>query len=193
MSQVMTQQSTPIESVPELEPGIVEKLVAAGITTVEQVADMTPEQLEEIPGVGPKTIEKISIAVNNYFASLDSAAVAEVPIEGEEAAVDEALEEGPVAEESSLSEEAAEAIADGDSEVPSEIVGSGDLSELSGEPEASSESVQELVDEGQYFEAEVVDGVENAPDADVAEVTTHERPVVEGENIPDEELPGEQR
>ena len=193
MSQVMTQQSTPLESVPELEPGIVEKLVAAGITTVEQVADMTPEQLEEIPGVGPKTIEKISIAVNNYFASLDSAAVAEVPIEGEEAAVDEALEEGPVAEESSLSEEAAEAIADGDSEVPSEIVGSGDLSELSGEPEASSESVQELVDEGQYFEAEVVDGVENAPDADVAEVTTHERPVVEGENIPDEELPGEQR
>jgi len=193
MSQVMTQQSTPLESVPELEPGIIEKLVAAGITTVEQVADMTPEQLEEIPGVGPKTIEKISIAVNNYFASLDSAAVAGVAVEGEEAVIDEALEEGAVAEESSLAEEAAETIADGASEVPAEIVDAGDLSELSNEAEASSESVEELVEEGQYYEAEVVDGVENAPDADVAEVTTHERPVVEGENIPDEELPGEKR
>jgi len=154
---------------------------------------MTPEQLEEIPGVGPKTIEKISIAVNNYFASLDSAAVAEVPVEGEEAAIEEALEEGAAAEESSLTEGAAELIANGDSEVPAETVDSGDLSELSKEPEASSESVEELVDEGQYFEAEVVDGVENAPPADVAEVTTHERPAVEGENIPDEELPGEQR
>ena len=74
MSQVMGQPTTPLESVPDLEPGIVEKLVAAGITTVEQVADMTPEQLEEIPGIGPKTVEKISIAVNNYFSSLDAAA-----------------------------------------------------------------------------------------------------------------------
>src|SRR5262252_5642050 len=73
MSQVMTQTSTPLENVPDLEEGIIEKLVAAGITTVEQVADMTPEQLEEIPGVGPKTVEKISIAVNNYFSSLEGA------------------------------------------------------------------------------------------------------------------------
>ena len=83
MSQVMGQQTTPLESVPDLEPGIVEKLVAAGITTVEQVADMTPEQLEEVPGVGPKTVEKISIAVNNYFSSLEAA---EVPVD--ETAVD---------------------------------------------------------------------------------------------------------
>jgi transcription termination/antitermination protein NusA len=195
MSQVMTQQSTPLESVPELEPGIIEKLVAAGITTVEQVADMTPEQLEEIPGVGPKTVEKISIAVNNYFAILDGAVApeAEAPVEGEEAAIEEGLEEGPIAEESSLDEEAAETIAAGASEVPGETVDSGYLSELSDQAEASSESVEELVDEGQYFEAEVVDGVESAPPADVAEVTTHERPVVEGENVPDEELPGEQR
>ena len=39
---------------------------------------------------------------------------------------------------------------------------------LSDEPEASSESVEELADEGQAFEAEVVDGVENAPLADEA-------------------------
>ena len=55
-----------------LGEGIIEKLIAAGITTVEALADMTPEQLEEIPGIGPKTVEKISIAVNNYFASLDA-------------------------------------------------------------------------------------------------------------------------
>ena len=40
------------------------------------VADMTPEQLEEVPGIGPKTVEKISIAVNNYFSSLDAAEAA---------------------------------------------------------------------------------------------------------------------
>ena len=72
----MNQQATPLETVPDLEPGIIEKLVAAGITTVEAVADMTPEQLEEVPGIGPKTVEKISIAVNNYFSSLDAAAEA---------------------------------------------------------------------------------------------------------------------
>jgi N utilization substance protein A len=204
MSQVMTQTSTPLESVPELEPGIIEKLVAAGITTVEQVADMTPEQLEEVPGVGPKTVEKISIAVNNYFSSLDAAAA---PVE-EEAALDEAA----VAEETAADEEVAaeEATAQGeegaaaeegevmaaierDGEIPSADEDSGDLEGLSTEAEASSESVEELVDEGQYFEAEVVDGVENAPPADVAEVHTHERPEVEGESVPDEELPGEQR
>ena len=70
---------------------------------------------------------------------------------------------------------------------------SGDLTGLSKDAEDSDESVEELVEEGQYYEAEVVDGVENAPLADEAEVTTHERPVVEGESVPDEELPGEQR
>ena len=206
MSQVMTQVSTPLESVPDLEPGIIEKLLAAGITTVEQVADMTPEQLEEIPGVGPKTVEKISIAVNNYFSSLDAAAA---PAEGAEGAPEEIAAEGEEAvagqadsadeaafaeaEEAGLSEEEAMLAASGEGEVPAEEVDSGDVEGLPTEPEASSESVEELVDEGQYFEAEVVDGVENAPPADVAEVTTHERPEVEGESVPDEELPGEQR
>ena len=45
--------TTPIEAVTELGETIIQKLVAAGITTVESLADMTPEQLEEIPGIGP--------------------------------------------------------------------------------------------------------------------------------------------
>jgi N utilization substance protein A len=207
MSQVMTQVSTPLESVPELEPGIIEKLLAAGITTVEQVADMTPEQLEEIPGVGPKTVEKISIAVNNYFSSLDAAAAAPVGgvVEGdavaaEDASVaegDEAVDSEELAEDGTAedvtADESTEVLEDAEGEVPDEEIQSGDLSELPTEAEASNESVEELADEGQYFEAEVVDGVENAPPADVAEVHTHERPQVEGESVPDEELPGEQR
>ena len=215
MSQVMTQQVTPLDSVPDLEPGIIEKLVAAGITTVEQVADMTPEQLEEIPGVGPKTVEKISIAVNNYFASLEGAevpaeeaAAEEGAVEGEEVVAEAGQAEDSVAEEApqelAAEEEAAVADegtiqvaqADGElpaEEVPSADVESGDDEGLDSDAEASAESVQELVDEGQYFEAEVVDGVENVPPADEAEVTTHERPEVEGESVPDEELPGEQR
>ena len=197
MSQVMTQQTTPLDNVPDLEPGIIEKLVAAGITTVEQVADMTPEQLEEIPGVGPKTVEKISIAVNNYFAGLEAVEAsaeggAGSPAEGTE----EGAEEAEAAQEAvgeTLGEQDARLAAAEEGELPAAEVDSGDVEGLPTEPEASSESVEELVDEGQYFEAEIVDGVENAPPADVAEVTTHERPVVEGENLPDEELPGEQR
>jgi hypothetical protein len=41
---------------------------------------------------------------------------------------------------------------------------------------ADSESVEELLEEGQAFEAGVVDGVENAPDADQGEVRTREVP-----------------
>ncbi|HEY7837844.1 MAG TPA: hypothetical protein VIC54_04535 [Terriglobales bacterium] len=38
----------------------------------------------------------------------------------------------------------------------------------------SSESVAELADEGQAFEAQAVSGVEDAADPDVAEITTRE-------------------
>jgi len=61
----------------------VEKLGAAGVTTVEALADMTPEQLEAIEGIGPKTVEKISLAVNNYFSSLEAAEAGAPAAEGE--------------------------------------------------------------------------------------------------------------
>jgi len=49
---------------------------------------------------------------------------------------------------------------------------SGDLEGLSDVESADSESVEELVEEGQDFEAEIVDAVENARDPDEGELTT---------------------
>jgi transcription termination/antitermination protein NusA len=200
MNVVLNQPATPLESVPDLEPGIIEKLVAAGITTVEAVADMTPEQLEEVPGIGPKTVEKISIAVNNYFSSLDAAANAggeEVPLpEGEVSTESEAATENAALAEDEGPAEGGAPTEDGgaDSATGPDSGGqSGDLTGLEEEPEASSDSVEDLVETGQYYEAEVVEGIEDAPPADEAEVTTHERPAGENENVPDEEKPGEQR
>jgi transcription termination/antitermination protein NusA len=90
MSAMAPQTATPLDSVPGLGEGLVEKLSAAGVTTVEALADMTPEQLEAIEGIGPKTVEKISLAVNNYFASLEQGESAGVAVEGEAAAEGEA-------------------------------------------------------------------------------------------------------
>jgi hypothetical protein len=53
---------------------------------------------------------------------------------------------------------------------------SGDLQGLSNVAGADSESVDELLEEGNAFEAEVISGVESALDPDEAEVTTHEVP-----------------
>jgi transcription termination/antitermination protein NusA len=94
MAAMAPQVTTPLENVPGLGEGLVEKLAAAGVTTVEALADMTPEQLEAIEGIGPKTVEKISLAVNNYFASLEAGgaegeAPAEAAAESAEAAAEE--------------------------------------------------------------------------------------------------------
>jgi transcription termination/antitermination protein NusA len=102
MSALVGTASTPLENVPGLGEGLVEKLSAAGISTVEALADMTPEQLEAIEGIGPKTVEKISLAVNNYFSSLEGGEAGAVVAEGEVAA--EAPEE-PAAEETAVSAE----------------------------------------------------------------------------------------
>jgi len=62
---------------------------------------------------------------------------------------------------------------------------SGDTQGLPDDAEAGSQSVLELVEEGQYFEADAIGGVEDAPDPDVAEV--HTRQVLE-DDVPSEYL-----
>src|SRR5256885_12399525 len=59
----------------------------------------------------------------------------------------------------------------------------GDLQGLSNIEGADSESVDELLEEGNAFEADVVKGVEDAEDADEGEVRTHE--------VPQDDVPGE--
>jgi hypothetical protein len=66
---------------------------------------------------------------------------------------------------------------------------SGDLQGLSNAAGADSESVDELLEEGNAFEAEVVEGVENAPDADQGGIRTHEVPE---DDVPDEYLDKDQ-
>jgi hypothetical protein len=60
---------------------------------------------------------------------------------------------------------------------------SGDLQGLSGVEAAGSESVQELLEEGNAFEADIVKGVEDAENADEIEVETHE--------VPEDDVPQE--
>jgi hypothetical protein len=62
---------------------------------------------------------------------------------------------------------------------------SGDLQGLSNSAGADSESVDELLEEGNAFEAEVVEGIQNVPDADQGEIKTHE---VEENDVPEEYL-----
>ncbi len=54
--------------------------------------------------------------------------------------------------------------------------GGGDFGGVSVVEGADSESPEELLEEGQTFEAGIVSGVENAPDPDQGEVRTHEVP-----------------
>ena len=54
---------------------------------------------------------------------------------------------------------------------------------MSGVAEAGSESVEELLEEGQSFEAEAIGGVQDAADPDVAEVHTKQ--------VPEDDVPGE--
>ncbi len=90
--------TTPIEQVTELAPGVVQKLITAGITTVEALADMTPEQLEEIPGIGEKTLEKISVAVRHYFGHFEEGEEGHVPQEAESETIDAEHAEAEAAE-----------------------------------------------------------------------------------------------
>lgn len=60
---------------------------------------------------------------------------------------------------------------------------SGDVQGLSRKELADSESIEELSEEGQDYEAGIVSGVENAPDADEGPVKTRE--------VPENDVPGE--
>jgi hypothetical protein len=60
---------------------------------------------------------------------------------------------------------------------------SGDLQGLSNSERANSESVDELIEEGNPFEADVVAGVEAAGDHEEEEVHTHE--------VPEDDVPSE--
>jgi hypothetical protein len=60
---------------------------------------------------------------------------------------------------------------------------SGDLQGLSNIEGADSESVAELIEQGNAFEADAVTGVEHAGDTDEKEVRTHE--------VPQDDVPGE--
>ena len=61
----------------------------------------------------------------------------------------------------------------------------GDTQGISAAVRTDSESVEELLEEGQSFEAEVVAGVENAPEPDQGEVRTKE--------VPEDDVPEEYR
>jgi transcription termination/antitermination protein NusA len=157
--------STPIEQVAELGESIIQKLVAAGITTVESLADMTPEQLEEIPGIGEKTLEKISTAVRHYFGQYEEGEerpAGAVAAEGQERspnAADLAVVEADV----SLDEERAKADAelgeeldalkldDADGgEEPASADGTGHVVD-----EIARERIEELTESGDYDAGEV--------------------------------------
>ena len=146
MAAMAPQTTTPLENVPGLGEGLVEKLSAAGITTVEALADMTPEQLEAIEGIGPKTVEKISLAVNNYFASLEGGS--EEGVVGAEdeapAEVEAGAEEAPAEVEAGTEEAAAEPAAEEDATAPGESAGAEAASEeKEHEPQGSAPETTE--------------------------------------------------
>jgi len=69
-------------------------------------------------------------------------------------------------------------------ETGSDSAGQGGVTQqISDTPIADFESVEELVEEGNAFEANVIYGVENARNQGVSEVITHE--------VPEDDVPGE--
>jgi len=183
--------STPIEQVVELGDSVMEKLIAAGITTVEALADMTAEELSEIPGIGEKTVEKIAVAVRHYFGQYEEGEERPVPVpsepalvEGEEAiaaaaASDDAGDEvhsmtntpeeilaGQAADAGSAEEVndfSTEDIADAEEE-SSEIDANDDNDAREAGIELDNDTVDELVDQAQEVSDEGIDDGERDRD-----------------------------
>jgi N utilization substance protein A len=155
--------STPIEQISELGDSVLEKLIAAGITTVEALADMTPEQLEEVPGIGEKTVEKISIAVRHYFGQYEEGeerpSVAEVSSieKTPEAILAEEAGSGTAKELANLStEDIAEA-----EEASSDTDAFSDADAREERIELDNDAVDTLVDESQEVSDEGIDNEGN--------------------------------
>jgi N utilization substance protein A len=143
MSALVTQTATPLENVPGLGEGLVEKLTAAGVATVEALADMTPEQLEAIEGIGPKTVEKISIAVNNYFSGLEGGETAAGAEGGEEAAIAETPAESSEPVDLTVDAEPAEAPEAESAEAQETESAEAQEAEPAGAQEAESAEIQQ--------------------------------------------------
>jgi N utilization substance protein A len=150
--------STPIEQVSELGEGVLQKLVAAGITTVEALADMTPEQLEEIPGIGEKTLERISVAVRHYFGHFEEGEEGHAPQNAETASP-----EAETAEPAATEEEREAVLANDEAEAEN------DASVLT-----EAENVHAAEDEDLEYRTGAEAAVEDIPPADDAEVGTLE-------------------
>jgi N utilization substance protein A len=181
--------TTPIEQVAELGDTIIQKLVAAGITTVETLADMTPEQLEEIPGIGEKTLERISVAVRHYFGHFE---------EGEEGFIPEEPTEGAAAETAAADTEnagtgereveTADAVADtaeaeleNSAEVLEEAEQSRSAEAETDDLEASVSGTEALAEAEAETESETAEelAVENVPLADETELDELDSPDAE--------------
>jgi len=165
--------TTAIEGVTELGEQVLEKLIAAGITTVEALADMTPEQLEEVPGIGEKTVEKISVAVRHYFGQYEegedrpaTAADLETPTETE--AVDgTAAEHVAAAADAAEGEETSvEAPAEAWMEEVADAEAEGRLEEESSMTKTPEEILSE---QAEFAEAQELNGVSTEDIADAEE------------------------
>ncbi|GAC1365195.1 MAG: transcription termination factor NusA [Acidobacteriaceae bacterium] len=146
--------TTPVEQISELGEQILDKLIAAGITTVEELADMTPEQLEEIPGIGEKTLEKISVAVRHYFGQ---------------------YEEGEERPKAALSDETAEggapgAVAHPTGETAEEPAGDGAKAEVTEGEGSMAKTPEELL----AADAAAVGGIEEVRDLSTEEIAEAE-------------------
>jgi N utilization substance protein A len=162
--------ATPIEQVTELGESIIQKLVAAGITTVEGLADMTPEELEEIPGIGEKTLEKISVAVRHYFGHFEEGEEGHVP-DGAASETEITLEhaEAEAAEDQTVSIEEA-AGEEGEAETANAPAVEADAE---AEAENSADVLREMEnDAADETETESIpameEAIEDVPDADEA-------------------------